>query len=226
MAPVFADDPSWPTLPYSEEEVQHIRRLVGGKAVLAGEATKGYFQAHARDYRILHLSSHAAADSSGAGSWIAFAGPTDQRLFLSELYAMDLPADLAVLSACETGLGRISGGEGVMSLARGFAFAGCQSVITTLWKVNHGATARIMAQLYEELAAGATKDAALRRAQLAYLQDPALDNIGRHSYYWSAFRQIGNAEAIALERRYPYFWWAIAGIVTLLAFLLIIRRRK
>ncbi|MCB0636971.1 MAG: CHAT domain-containing protein, partial [Lewinella sp.] len=225
MAPVFADDPAWATLPYSQEEVEHIHRLVGGEMVVAEEATKAYFQAHGPAYRILHLSSHAAADSSGAGSWIAFAGPTDQQLFLPELYAMDLPADLAVLSACETGLGRISGGEGVMSLARGFAFAGCQSVITTLWKVNHGATAQIMTQLYEGLAAGATKDDALRQAQLTYLDDPTLDDIGRHPYYWSAFHQIGNANAIQLERRHPYLWWSLGGILLLLAALWLLRRR-
>ena len=215
FAPGFINDSKFAPLPFSEEEALSIQGLMGGDIALAEEATKSYFQAAASSYRVLHLSSHAAADSSGLGSWIAFSGTEDQQLYLPELYAMDLTAELAVLSACETGLGQISGGEGVMSLARGFAYAGCQSVITTLWKVNHSATTYIMRSLYKSLASGATKDEALRQAQLAYLQDPSLDQVSRHPYYWSAFRQIGNAQAIQFDRRFSYFWWLVGGMLVL-----------
>ncbi|MEL7247805.1 MAG: CHAT domain-containing tetratricopeptide repeat protein [Bacteroidota bacterium] len=215
LAPGFANDSTWVPLQFSEEEARKVKRLIGGDVLLGNAATKAEFQRLAPSYRVLHISSHAAADSSGLGSWIAFGGDEEQQLFLPELYAMDLAAELAVLSACETGLGEVSGGEGVMSLARGFAYAGCQSVITTLWKVNHRATTQIMGGLYEQLATGATKDAALRQAQLDYLQDPSLDQAGRHPYYWSAFRQIGNAASIQVSRPFAY-WWLLGGVLLLL----------
>ena len=138
---------------------------------------------------------------------------------------MDIPADLAVLSACETGLGRIAGGEGVMSLARGFAHAGCQSIITTLWQVNHGSTAQIMEQLYRQLVSGRPKDEALHQAQLAYLNDAGLDNAGRHPYYWSAYRQIGNVAPVELPGKHRWIWW-LTGAIGLGAILLYVRTQQ
>ena len=87
---------------------------------------------------MIHLSTHAGADETDFAPRIEF---IDTSLYLPELYAMKIPADLVVLSACETGLGKFEKGEGVMSLARGFAYAGAGSLVASLWKVNEGSTA-------------------------------------------------------------------------------------
>ncbi len=228
VAPVFDQSNHFAKLSYSEAEVQGIQQILGGDLMLQSQATKAAFQQMAGQYHIIHISSHAAAlDSVGLDSWIAFSDTEGEensyKLYLSELYAMQIPADLAVLSACETGRGRISEGEGMMSLARGFAFAGCQSIITTLWQVNHNSTTQIMNELYTQLAKGKDKDEALHLAKLAYLDDDQLDNIGRHPYYWSAFRQIGNTSPIDLGRGYSYWWWLL-GAALILVGLWIFRR--
>ncbi len=231
VAPVFEQSSHFAQLSHSQQEVEDIQRILGGDLLLQGQATKQMFQQMANQYRIIHISSHAAAlDTAGLDSWIAFADngleENNYKLYLSELYAMQIPAELAVLSACETGRGRISGGEGMMSLARGFAFAGCQSIINTLWQVNHSSTTQIMDHLYEQLAQGKNKDEALHLAKLAYLQNDQLDNIGRHPYYWSAFRQIGNTDPIRFSYQNWLIWWWIFGGFLALGGLLWFRKKK
>jgi CHAT domain-containing protein len=91
-------------------------------------------------YSVLHLSTHAEANQAGGQPLIAFA---DTVLFLNELYSMSIPAKLIVLSACETNIGEVKSGEGVFSLSRGFAYAGANSTIASLWNVNAASTGQI-----------------------------------------------------------------------------------
>ena len=132
-----------------------------------------------------------------------------------ELYNMSINADMVVLSACNTGYGKITRGEGVMSLSRAFRYAGCKSLVMSLWQADDKTTATIMKLFYQNLAAGQQKDEALRHAKLSYLDHA--DPLTAHPYFWDAFIVSGNIDKIedsGLMARVGYRW-LIFGILIL-----------
>jgi CHAT domain-containing protein len=98
---------------------------------------------------------------------------------------MRLDADLVTLSACETGVGKVSGGDDVVGLVRGFLYAGANSIVASLWQVDDSATSEIMVRFYENLERADKRDA-LRRAQLEVFDEKP------HPFYWAAFQQTCN----------------------------------
>lgn len=224
VAPGFEKSKRFPVLIHSGAEVDAIRSMLGGDVLKASLAEKDTFKSIAGNYRVIHLSTHAAVlDSLLLYSWISFTDEDREeeefKLFLSELYTLQLNADLAVLSACETGAGVLSEGEGIMSLARGFAYAGCQSIVTTLWKVNHAATSEIITSFYSYLSKGWSKDQALRQAKLDYLASEHTDDAGSSPYYWTPHIVIGNREPITIDRPRTWLWACLVGGAVLLLFL-------
>lgn len=185
-----------PELVYSKAELRGIQKKIKGQFLLGADATSHSFMEQSSRFDIIHLSTHASASQSTAPPYIAFA---DQKLALPSLYASEIPANLVVLSACETGLGTVQQGEGVMSLARGFTFAGATSLISSLWRVNDQSTAQIFTAFYEELLDGNSKNAALSRAKLAYLQNPEVADEEKSPYYWAGFVFIGADGPLAIS---------------------------
>ena len=105
-------------------------------------------------------------------------------LDLQDIYNLNLPADLVVLSACETGLGKEIAGEGLVGLTRGFMYAGATRVVASLWSVGDNATAELMKRFYRGmLREGLTPSAALRKAQVEMWKNPRWSD----AYYWGAF---------------------------------------
>src|SRR5262249_4616144 len=104
------------------------------------------------------------------------------------LEEMRLDSDLVVLSGCETGLGRLHGGEGLLGLTRAFFFAGARSVLVSLWPIEDRSTSALMEAFYRGLLEGLSKDEALRRAQLRFIQTPAV----AHPFFWAAFQLVGD----------------------------------
>ena len=195
IAPTFSAPSKLAPLAYSQEEVEQIQSLLGGETLLGTAANKATFLAAAANYRILHFSTHASTESGG---WIAFSGAQDStaKLYLNELYPLQLSAELAVLGACETGSGQFVQGEGVMSIAHAFAYAGCPSTVASLWPVYHSTTTTILRSFYQYLEEGYEKDAALRQAKLDYLANDQLDKISAHPAYWAAFIHFGAPDAL------------------------------
>lgn len=114
-------------------------------------------------------------------------------LLLMLKYDLDLSqARLVVLSACEAGRGKLQKDEGIISLARAFVYAGCESIITTLWNAHDETTADISKRFHEYLKDGLQTDEALRKAKLGFL-DSELKNKYEHPYYWANFVLIGKA---------------------------------
>ncbi len=187
-------------LPFSGEEVLRAKNRFGGKsAVLTGKAaTKQKFQEMAGKYQILHLATHGKANHlAGDFSFLAFSSPDEViengLISVAELYNLPLNADLVLLSACETGIGEQQRGEGVVSLARAFAYAGAKSVIASLWSVNDQSTMLIMDAFYKELKSGKSKDIALTNAKRQYLKQ----NPGQaHPFYWAGFVSIGDPSVL------------------------------
>ncbi|MBK7869568.1 MAG: CHAT domain-containing protein [Saprospiraceae bacterium] len=184
----------------SGEEVYRISKLWKGEVLTGADATETKFTELAGNYRILHLATHGRADERvGDYSFLAFSEIKDsvenELLYVRDLYNLQLNADLVVLSACETGLGKLSRGEGIISLARAFAYAGAKSIVTTLWSVDDAKTKDVMVDFYRNLKKGMTKDAALRQAKLNYLKGHT--NPGdAHPYYWAGFAPIGDMRAL------------------------------
>lgn len=174
--------------------------------VLEGEkATANSFLQRAPDHNILHLSTHADA----GGRAVAGIEFYDRRLTLSEIYAQRLRASLVSLSACETGSGRFAEGEGVMSLARAFAYAGAQSLVASHWAVNERSTAAFFSKFYQHLEKGRSKAEALRLAKLDYLASSEMD-ARKAPFHWAAFTLTGADGPVELEgAKWPWWAWAL-----------------
>ena len=165
------------------------------KLVFQNTGQPSAFFYDAGKYRILHLSTHGKADSRvGDFSYLAFYPQPDsldnELLFVRDIYNLDLNADLVMLSACETAIGELKRGEGIISLARAFAYAGAKSIFTTLWRVNDQSTYELTVSFYRYLKAGLSKDAALRQAKLDYLDSHS--DIEAYPFFWAALIGVGD----------------------------------
>ncbi len=194
-------------LQFNVPEALAIREIMGGRVFLDTMATEENFRKFAPKAGILHLAAHGKAnDEHGEYSYLAFYQSLDsienELIFVKDLYTMNIPASLVVLSACETGIGELQRGEGIVSLARGFSFAGAASIVTTLWSIDDSASAEIMKSFYTNLRTGESKDAALRQAKLAYLNHRKNSNAA-HPLYWAAFTPVGDMEPLSEPTR----WW-------------------
>ena len=188
-------------LPNSGTEVASVSKILKGQAFYGKEATLQKFQDLASRYRILHLSTHGKADDRlGDYAYLAFGMPNAQgtfdKLYARDLYNLSLNADLVVLSACETGIGKLQRGEGIVSLARAFAYAGAKSIVTTLWKVSDEQSKNLMSNFYKYLSKGKEKDEALRQAKLDFLQKNEKKTELLHPFFWASFIGIGDMESI------------------------------
>jgi len=183
-------------LRHSGGEVYGIQRIMGGDVLHGEAATKDHFQYIAGRYRILHLATHGQAnEQSGDYSLVAFAEPVDSTddnlLYVRDIYNLALNADLVTLSACETGIGKLQQGEGVISVARAFAYAGAGSIVTSLWDVDDQQAKEFMLAFYKELRKGATKSEALQTAKLGLAK-----RSDSHPFFWAAFIAIGDMRPI------------------------------
>lgn len=203
------------SLSCNDSEVDGIQQMLKGKAFARKKASKATFEEIASNYQIIHLATHACVDDDDPMlSKIYF---TDDHLSNYELYNLNLKADLAVLSACNTGSGKLVKGEGVMSLARGFIHAGCPSVLMSLWSVDDCTTSDLMQGFYAEIMEGKSKDEALRQAKRDYLS--SVDRMYLHPYYWSAFVQFGDFTPMHFDYNWGGKWPLIGGAAVLLLML-------
>jgi CHAT domain-containing protein/Tfp pilus assembly protein PilF len=187
------------TLENSGPEAKAISELWQGDMLINDQATEQNFTDMAGQYRQLHLATHGKAnDRVGEYAFLAFSEIPDsienELLYVKDIYNLSLNADLVVLSACETGIGELQRGEGIVSLARAFAYAGAKSIFTTLWSVNDAKTKDLMLHFHRQLKAGDEKDVALWKAQQQYLQKHK--GQAAHPYYWAGFVGVGDMRNI------------------------------
>ncbi|MEM6271778.1 MAG: CHAT domain-containing tetratricopeptide repeat protein, partial [Bacteroidota bacterium] len=207
-------------LPGSGEELRAIARSLEGDFYYGESASKAAFLRHAGDPGILHLALHGEGNAEDPrDNRLRFphrdSRGEEETLFLWELYGLQLAADLVVLSACETGLGKLQDGEGVMNLARGFAYAGTKSQVMSLWQMDDQSTAQIMGGFYEALAAGRSRGDALRQAKRGYLE--AATGPDAHPYYWAGAQLVGDPGELPVARATAFFGkWGLLGIGLLL----------
>jgi CHAT domain-containing protein len=181
-------------LPGAKAEASGVTALLKGVQYVGPEATKEAFIKHAEQYDILHLAMHTILnDTLPLFSKMVFSADSlanrERTLNTAEIYNLKLRSDMVVLSGCNTGSGKLQKGEGVMSLARAFLYAGCPSIIMTLWNVEDASSAIIMLEFYRNIKNGFSKDEALRRAKAKYITEA--DPMKAHPYYWLGYVSIG-----------------------------------
>ena len=183
-----------PRLPFSREEAEAILAVAPAGSAMNATGFKANrataTSVELGQYRIVHFATHALLDSEHpelSGIVLSLVDeqghPQDGFLRLHDLYNLNLSAELVVLSACQTALGKEIKGEGLIGLTRGFMYAGAPRVVASLWKVSDRATAQLMSHFYRGLLKGMRPAAALRAAQVAMLKDKHW----QAPYYWAPF---------------------------------------
>jgi CHAT domain-containing protein len=210
-------------LPGAKREVENISKTVPSDVYLDYEATENNFKLHASDYEVLHLAMHTIMDDENPMfSKLAFARnwsdtTQDHNLFTYEIYNMKLNAEMVVLSSCSSGYGKMQKGEGMMSMARGFIYAGCPSIVMTLWQVSDHSSADLMSGFYRYLKSGKSKKKALREAKIDYIRSS--DKLKANPYFWSAFMMVGDSSPLYGASAGLYFTIIITGFAFVVIFL-------
>ncbi len=208
--------------PFALRTAEDLRGVMKAQLLLGADATEHGFRQDAGRFGILHLGTHAEMNAKdpmysrlvlskdGAGT----DPDADGYLHAYEIYELDLRAQLAVLTACRTGTGR-NDGEGVRSLGYSFAYAGCPSLVMSLWDIDEQASSTIITRFYALLAEGLPKHKALRQAKLEHLEQA--DEELRLPYYWAGLVLVGDVEPVELTDG-PSAWWlaVIAGSLAVL----------
>jgi CHAT domain-containing protein len=211
---------SQPQLPYSEGEVSAVSQYFSAKVLQDTQATRTAFLNHQDIPAVLHFSTHAYGGQAATQPYIAL---SDSALYLRDLYQRSIPAELVVLSACQTQTGTMVPGEGVLGLSRGFFYAGSRSVVASLWNLNDFSTSQISQWFYEQLAAGTTKGEALRQSKLRFLADERFPAYQKSPYYWAGLTYYGNAGPLAAPVTRLWLW--IVGAILGTLFLILLWRR-
>lgn len=204
-------------LAYNKIEVASIREQIGGDEFAGEQASEANFKKLAGEYNIIHLATHAVLDDDHADlSRLYFSTEVDSledgKLFAHELFTMRITAQLITLSACNTGMGKFHKGEGVMSLSRAFAYAGCPSIVTSLWDAQDKSTSVLMDFFYENLSTGMAKDESLRQAKLRYLH--ASDKVKSNPFFWAGFILVGDEKPVE-KMNNDVLWMIILGALLL-----------
>ncbi len=217
-------------LPGAEKELKMLKNRYKGfypSKMIASEKT---WKENAHEYGILHFAMHGLIDEKEPEfSSLVFTEDgnkeEDNFLYAYEIKHSKLNASLVVLSACETGAGKYQRGEGVLSIGRGFMYAGVPSIVMTLWKLNDQSASELIGNFYTNLEAGQQKDKALQEAKIKYLETS--NDMAAHPALWACFIQLGDYSAIKIEKVGNFNYYLIAGIILLaLTILFVYFRRK
>jgi CHAT domain-containing protein/Tfp pilus assembly protein PilF len=210
----------------SKQEVESIEKLVGGSVFEDSMATLQNFLSEAQNYKVLHIATHGLINANHpmeSSLYFYPSGRGQDRLMISDLFTLSLNSEMAVLSACNTGFGKLEKGEGILSLARGFSYAGVPGVTMSLWNVNDKSTSIIMESFYKYLEQGFLKNESLRLAKLDYIEQSG--NLHAMPFYWGGFVYIGKTNSVSLSKE-SYLWYWFLLFVLISAGIFIYSKRK
>jgi len=204
--------------PFLVRLANELSQFSNSKSLISSDATEFGYKDKVEDYKIVHLGTHGILNNqSPMFSKLIFAKDSieDGYLHTYEIFGQNLNADLAVLSACNSGSGKLVSGEGVLSMAHAFTHAGCPSILMTKWAVDEKSTAQILGGFYNNLKKGQRKSEALRNAKLDFLaaSPPQLQD----PYYWAGLVLIGSDEPLFHNNWLIKYWWII-GLLLLILF--------
>jgi len=206
-------------LPYATKEVDIISTLFEESFVHSRQATETHFKSNAQQYGVLHFATHGILNQKKplfSNLMFLVDEENDGLLYTHELYNMELNAELITLSACNSGVGKHYKGEGIMSIARGFAYSGTPNLVMSLWEVSDGATQAIMEMFYSYLKAGEHKHQALRQAKLDFLNDYSEEFLSPR--LWGGFVIMGNTDPVTClisPQHKSWTNWLVGGLLCL-----------
>ncbi len=213
----------FPDLPFAEKEVLDLSDMLGGEATCGKIATAQTFRESPKAFEVIHIAGHATANPDNPmASAIHFSeeeNDSDTDISVLELYHMDIPANMVVLSACSSGTGKLVESEGIMSMARGFAEAGCPSTLTTLWPVGDQPTYELMLGFYNYLRKGLSRSEALRKAKIDFIDYGGAKTAS--PYFWAGAVLIGDDEPVYFQKEMRSATWFLIGIAVILGIPLI-----
>ena len=216
-------------LPGSRNEIKAIAEIIDGRYFFGTEANERNFKSNADKYAIIHLALHGEIDNENPNnSKLYFTNAKDSIednfLYSHELFALKIPAALTVLSACNTGVGSIASGEGIMSLGNAFQYAGARSLVISNWEVSDKTTPEIMRWFYTYLKEGKKKSKALQMAKLKYLETASAQRA--YPFYWGGFTLIGDPSSISLNDSQKLLFLLLGAVILLLALYFLLKGRK
>ncbi len=213
--------------PFAAGLAEEYSRLFNGTSFLNENASKQIFTEQAKEHKIIHIGTHAESNNvSPELSRLIFAknvSDEDNSLYTYEIYNQNLASNLAILTACETGKPTYQAGEGMISLAHAFNYAGSESILTSLWKIDEQSSATIIENFYGYLKSGLPKDEALQKAKLDYITTAEGRTISPQ--YWAGLVLIGDSSPIDLKTSSNFVFWLL-GIVLIIIFAIVIRRKR
>lgn len=214
-------------LPWSHFELGKVSDDINGDVYYGEAASESAFKKATGKHGIIHIATHAFIDNeSPSYSRLMFnnGGDTgeDGILYAYEIYNLQLNSELAVLSSCNTGTGKLVKGEGVFSLARAFMYAGVPAVIVSLWDIDDRSTAEIVVGFYKRLAAGETKADALRNVKLDYLRNS--DQLTANPVYWAGLVSIGDQTPLRVASKTKFYEEFAIGAAIFLVFFFVIKK--
>lgn len=214
--------------PFSVDLAKEYSRLFGGDYFINKNASKQIFKNEANEHKIIHIGTHAESNNvSPELSRLIFAKTSeddDNSLYTFEIYNENLNANLAILTACETGKPTYQSGEGMISLAHAFNYAGSESILTSLWKIDEKSSSEIIEFFYQNIKIGLPKDKALQEAKLKYIMNAEGRTVAPQ--YWAGLILIGDTAPIDLQSSSTFIWCLAIGILILIAAYFILKRRK
>lgn len=222
FAPVFAGkERGLASLAHSNEELDAIKQWYpNGKFFSGNSATVKQFDENCSKPAIIHLATHASPGNDTLPARIEL---YDSAMYTNSIYAKKIPAQLVVLSGCETGTGLLNKSEGLMSLARGFSYAGTKNVIASLWQTEDNSSATIFKNFYRNLSS-THFSSALRHAKLDFMKSGAVTSAS--PYYWSGYIYIGSPEEMIPSTHNKTKWLAAVTSLFLIAVYFIFLRRR
>jgi len=214
----------------ASNEVKAISEFYTTDIYFDSTATEKMFWEKSANYNIIHIASHGIIDDEKPSySKLLFHNNTkdslnDGEVHTYELFEKQLNAQLVVLSACNTGMGKIHKGEGVMSLARGFLYTGIPSIIMTLWSVDDRSSAELIKYFYKYLWEGDNKNIALQKAKIDYLRKTKNPD-KLHPRYWAGYVLIGDESAL-IQSKFLYKIIIISFLIILSIFIFVFVKKS
>ncbi|MEM6515107.1 MAG: CHAT domain-containing protein, partial [Bacteroidota bacterium] len=218
--------------PFIKTLAKEYSQIFNGDSFLNENASKQVFTQNAKEHKIIHIGTHAESNNSKPElSRLIFAKnlndsivSEDNSLYTYEIYNQNLSSNLAVLTACETGKPSYQPGEGMISLAHAFNYAGSESILTSLWQIDEQSSAKILDNFYSYLKSGLPKDEALRKSKLDYIANAQGRTVAPQ--YWAGLVLIGDTSPIELSTSSNLIYWLIGTVLLFILIYFIARKLR
>ena len=226
FAPDYSSKKDWANLKNSKKAMEQTEQFFKGKAYYGSDATKANVQQYSPEANVLHFYAHGvASDSSYSSSYIVM---QDEKLTVDELLALPLKAQLAIVTACEVGLGKSYNGEGITGIAWALKAAGTENVIQSMWKLNEQSSSQLMLHFLEHLSKNSNSSKALTQAKREYLKNTEISDRLKHPYYWVGIGHYGSGAKItssSSSSQWPLYG-SLAGLGILIGLGIALRKRN